>query len=153
MGTASLQRLSPSTLQAAASKYLRNKNATLEQECADANRLRYEAHARARAAEEREERAKALAAKRLLERNAARESERAWREELHAADDEDDGGEDAPNLRIIGKDAKGEGGGKGRAPWPLWMVQLIIEKIRTVQGHGMGKCGPIVIKLVPVTLY
>ena len=61
---------------------------------------------------------------RCLERNAARESERAWREELHAADDEDDGGEDAPNLRIIGKDAKGEGGGKGRAPWPLWMVQL-----------------------------
>mmetsp|Transcript_30759 Transcript_30759/g.79875 ORF Transcript_30759/g.79875 Transcript_30759/m.79875 type:complete len:179 (-) Transcript_30759:70-606(-) len=87
-GAAALKRSSPGTSKASVSKYFRDKTARLEAELEDSNNLRRKANAAQRAAEEREERAKALAAQRLKDRNAARESERAWREDLHQAEDE-----------------------------------------------------------------
>ena len=127
-----LRRFSPATLKAAASKYNRAKVEQLEGECDRLSNLKNEANARARAAEEREDRAKVLAAKRLKERDAARESERAWREESHQFEDEMEGLASEPivaDLPAIGKESRADGGGRGRERWPMWMVQLIIEKL------------------------
>lgn len=90
---------------------------------ADANRQRSEANARVRVAEAKAKRESELAAKRLIARDKAQESERAWREQLLAAEDE--GGVGTPALRVIGKEARE---GTGRAPWPQWMLQLILAR-------------------------
>ena len=90
-GAAALKRSSPCNSKALVSKHFRDKTASLEAEIEDSNKCRRDALAAQRAAEEREGRAKALAAQRLKDRNAARESERAWREDLHEAEDEMEG--------------------------------------------------------------
>ena len=78
----------------------------------------------------RADRAEKLAAARLVDRDAARSSQRAWREELEQVEDEMEGLVSAPlvsDLPVIGKEARGAGGGKGEKRWPLWIVQLILE--------------------------
>ena len=129
---AALRGSSPSTLKAAASKYHRVEVARLKEERDHNNDLRNAANHRARLAEEREERAKALAATRLKERDEACESQRSWRKDLHEIEDEMEGlasERRVSDLPVIGKAKRGVGGGKGRDPWPLWMIQLIIEKL------------------------
>ena len=129
---AALRGSSPSTLKAAASKYHRVEVARLKEERDHNNDLRNAANQRARLAEEREERAKALAATRLKERDEACESQRSWRKDLHEIEDEMEGlasERRVSDLPVIGKAKRGVGGGKGRDPWPLWMIQLIIEKL------------------------
>jgi hypothetical protein len=111
-GAAGQKRSSPATAKAAASKYHRDKCTRLEDERDHAAKLMNAANARARLAEEREERAKALAAKRLVERNAARESERAWREELHENEEEMEGlaSEHAvADLAVVGRERREKG--------------------------------------------
>ena len=128
-GGAAGKRASPSTA-AVPNRYFREKVKTLEADLADSNRLKNSANSRARAAEEREVRAKTLAANRLSDRQAAQDSERAWREQLLEAEDEKaELGQSAAGLRVIGRQSRGEGGGSGQRPWPLWMVQLILEKL------------------------
>ena len=96
------------------------------------NDLRNDANARARKAEKQAERAKGEAQKRLTDREEAREDSRAWREDLHEVEDEMEGlASEArvSDLPVIGKEKRGVGGGSGRASWPLWMIQLILEKL------------------------
>mmetsp|Transcript_3886 Transcript_3886/g.10150 ORF Transcript_3886/g.10150 Transcript_3886/m.10150 type:complete len:291 (+) Transcript_3886:4227-5099(+) len=111
---------------------LREQLAASHAEAEHANKLRNDANRRARAAEGEAKRAKALAATRLKERDDACGSQRAWREELHECEDEMQGlASEAivADLPAVGRARRGKGGGKGEAPWPMWMVQLILEQL------------------------
>ena len=112
-------------------RYFRELLEKMTEQCDRENRLKREANERARKAEAGESRWKALAEQRKDERDAAREDARAWAENVHQVEDEMDGLAESPaaHLPVIGKESRGDGGGKGRKRWPLWIVELIIEQL------------------------
>ena len=113
-------------------RYYREKLDEMTKKFNHENELKKQANARARASEEREVRAKELAEKRKKERDAACDSQRAWREELHDAEGEIEGlasERSVADLPVVGRERRGVGGGRGNKPWPLWMLHLILEML------------------------
>ena len=113
-------------------RYHRERADAAEAKFKNEHELKRAAHARARASEEKLERAREKSAKRLQDRNSARESERAWCEQAHEFEDEIEGLVSEPivaDLPAVGKEPRGKGGGSGRAAFPMWIVQLILEQL------------------------